>query len=268
MADGDFGARGKGSYELTRFNALRHGILSKHAVLPWEDRSEYDQLLGALIAEHKPKGPTQELLVEELAIIFWRKARLCLAEQAAHFRALQRTTADERRATREAALVLVTTDLKGRRRGEAITDAQRVAAMKALQDDETKARDALNIVRKGKTERAYSQALATLSKEDQASWHQSVAKSRPYETAIKNARPPQPQDLENYIENDILRKYGDRRIELEHHELIKEQSFGEAVDPHALEALARYEVNLDRKMGKTLTMLFKLKELSSNVDAE
>jgi hypothetical protein len=29
-----------GSYELTRFNATRHGILSRHAVLPWEDRSE------------------------------------------------------------------------------------------------------------------------------------------------------------------------------------------------------------------------------------
>jgi hypothetical protein len=152
MADGDFGD----SYKLTRFNALRHGILSKHAVLPWEDRGEYDRLLGALIAEHKPKGPTQENLVEELAIIFWRKKRLLLAEQAAYFRALQRTTAGERRATREAALVLVSTDLKDRPLlGEAITDAQRVAAMKALQDDETKARNALNIVKKSQTDKAY-----------------------------------------------------------------------------------------------------------------
>ena len=29
------------SYETTRFNALRHGVLSRHTVLPWEDRSEY-----------------------------------------------------------------------------------------------------------------------------------------------------------------------------------------------------------------------------------
>ena len=27
-----------GSYEVTRFNALRHGVLSRYAVLPWEDR--------------------------------------------------------------------------------------------------------------------------------------------------------------------------------------------------------------------------------------
>jgi hypothetical protein len=24
-----------GNYELARFNALRHGVLSKHALLPW-----------------------------------------------------------------------------------------------------------------------------------------------------------------------------------------------------------------------------------------
>ena len=29
------------SYELTRFNALSHGILSRYAVLPWEDGNEY-----------------------------------------------------------------------------------------------------------------------------------------------------------------------------------------------------------------------------------
>ena len=37
------------SYETTRFNALRHGVLSRHTVLPWEDRSEYQTLLDALV---------------------------------------------------------------------------------------------------------------------------------------------------------------------------------------------------------------------------
>ena len=39
------------SYETTRFNALRHGVLSRHTVLPWEDRSEYQTLLDALVAD-------------------------------------------------------------------------------------------------------------------------------------------------------------------------------------------------------------------------
>ena len=27
--------RGGGNYDVTRFNALRHGVLSQHTVLPW-----------------------------------------------------------------------------------------------------------------------------------------------------------------------------------------------------------------------------------------
>jgi hypothetical protein len=30
-----------GSYEASRFNAVRHGVLSKDIVLPWEDADEY-----------------------------------------------------------------------------------------------------------------------------------------------------------------------------------------------------------------------------------
>ena len=55
------------SYETTRFNALQHGVLSRHTVLAWEDRGEYQALLDALVAEHGPNGPTEGHLVEELA---------------------------------------------------------------------------------------------------------------------------------------------------------------------------------------------------------
>ena len=37
------------SYETTRFNALRHGVLSRHTVLPWEDRSRCGTLLDAFV---------------------------------------------------------------------------------------------------------------------------------------------------------------------------------------------------------------------------
>jgi hypothetical protein len=36
------------SYEVTRFNALRHGVLSHYTVLPWEDADEYRALVAAL----------------------------------------------------------------------------------------------------------------------------------------------------------------------------------------------------------------------------
>ena len=76
--------------EVTRFNALRHGVLSRYTVLPWESADEYRAVLGALVAEHAPQGPTEEHLVEELAGILWRKRRLRLAEAAAHRRGLVR----------------------------------------------------------------------------------------------------------------------------------------------------------------------------------
>src|SRR5271166_4292821 len=63
-----------GGTEITRFNALRHGVLSRYTVLPWEDAAEYRDLVAALVAEHAPQGPTEEHLVEELAGILWLSA--------------------------------------------------------------------------------------------------------------------------------------------------------------------------------------------------
>ena len=43
--------------------------------------------------------------------------------------------------------------------------------------------------------------------------------------------------------------------------LIRDQAFGEALDPDKLERLGRYEVHLDRKLERMLTMLLRLKDL-------
>jgi hypothetical protein len=55
--------------------------------------------------------------------------------------------------------------------------------------------------------------------------------------------------------------YEKRRREFENRPLIRAQAFGEAVDPHRLERLARYEVHLDRKLERMLAMLLKLQDL-------
>ena len=88
---------------ITRFNALRHGVLSRYTVLPWENATEYMTLVDALAAEHAPQGPTEEHLVEELAGILWRKGRLRLAEAAAHRRGLD-DALESRRETAKVAL--------------------------------------------------------------------------------------------------------------------------------------------------------------------
>ena len=43
-----------GHADIIRFNALRHGVLSRYTVLPWEDATEYSAVLAAFAAEHTP----------------------------------------------------------------------------------------------------------------------------------------------------------------------------------------------------------------------
>lgn len=58
---------------------MKHGILSKLAVLAHEDAGEFSELMEALIEEHQPAGVTEMVLVEELASAIWRKRRVLLA---------------------------------------------------------------------------------------------------------------------------------------------------------------------------------------------
>ena len=56
----------------SRENSRRHGLTGKNfVVLAWETQEEYNQLLAALHAEHKPSTPTEQLLVDSLAQHRW-----------------------------------------------------------------------------------------------------------------------------------------------------------------------------------------------------
>jgi hypothetical protein len=59
----------------------------------------------------------------------------------------------------------------------------------------------------------------------------------------------------------VLPWFENRKKELANRPLIREQALGEALDPDKLEQLGRYEVHLDRKLERMLTMLLRLKEL-------
>ena len=115
--------------KITRFNALKHGVLSRYTVLPWEDADEYQALVAALVAEHAPQGPTEEHLVEELAGILWRKRRLRLAEAAAQRRGLERTLDSYRETVKVALVHLDATD-----QSERVVDAIRATGDKTHQD--------------------------------------------------------------------------------------------------------------------------------------
>lgn len=64
------------SRSVARWNALKHGVLSEGAVLPTEDRSQFEELHNNLREDLKPRGALDELLVEKIATCFWRLRRV------------------------------------------------------------------------------------------------------------------------------------------------------------------------------------------------
>jgi hypothetical protein len=76
------GPRTQQGKERSKYNAVTHGIFSKVVVLKGESRAEFDALLNELRNDRQPVGTLEELLVEKLAILFWRNRRLLIAEGA------------------------------------------------------------------------------------------------------------------------------------------------------------------------------------------
>ncbi len=71
---------------VSRYNALKHGILAQ-AVLPaflegGESREEFENLLGSLRADLAPASSVEEMLVEQVAVGYWRLGRALRSEVA------------------------------------------------------------------------------------------------------------------------------------------------------------------------------------------
>ena len=252
-------------YEISRFNAVKHGILSKYTVLPWEDRSEYDALHAHLVEEHCPVGPTEEHLVEELAGIIWRKRRLRLAEAATFRRELknrmQEFSMDFINSTTAAALVCAgqTVPLGNDALIEAIhgDPNEAVQEIRELPVVCDRADRALAILR-DEGAGAYERALKALHPDTCECWVANLedCAEDPDQEYSANA-----ESLAEWIEKETKPYLEQRLGTLNHLDAIREQAFGEAFIPHRLQNLARYETHLDRKLERMLAMLVKLQEL-------
>jgi len=250
-----------GATEITRFNALRHGVLSRYTVLPWESADEYQAIVAALVAEHAPQGPTEEHLVEEIAGIMWRKRRLRLAEAAAHRRGLEGTLASYRETVKVALVHLDTTG-----QSERVADAIRATSTVTEEDiadmeiDESMTRRALGLL-DSKRHDAYEAALAALREDTQAWWTETLGRDRDELGEDEQPATADAEGLRRFLEDEVLPWFDNRKKELINRPLIREQAFGEALDPDKLERLGRYEVHLDRKLERMLAMLLRLKDL-------
>jgi len=243
-----------GNYAAVRFNALKHGVLSRHVVLPHEDRGEFDDLLAALVMEHQPGGATELHLVEELAGILWRKRRILMAEGASINRNLKNLTCTEINSPIPAAVPFERglsskgadlTDLLSAT-PEEISERHRDADLdlKATQKAEA-------ILHKGGPD-AYEKARRALIAESRDWWDEHVEEG----SFEANA-----EGLAEFIRETLvpicIRMEKEARFQPE----IKAQTLGEGLQAGRLLTLNRYETHLDRKFERTLAMLLKMKEL-------
>ena len=219
--------------QITRFNALRHGVLSRYTVLPWEDAEEYGTLIQSLVSEHKPQGPTEEHLVEELAGILWRKRRLRLAEVAVHRRGLKDSLSPYRE-TVKAALVHLDASDQLERVVDAIraTTEETVEEIREMKDDEAMTERALNLL-ESKRNDAYEAALDAL-REDTRQWWESMLDPDMVQLDEDEGDASYAADVESlhgFLEGKVLPWFETRRKELSNRSLIREQAFGEVIRP-------------------------------------
>jgi hypothetical protein len=246
-----------GGYDAVRFNALRHGILSRYTVLAHESADDYQALLTALAEDHQPVGATQVHLVEELAGIIWRKRRVLLAEGANINQGLKGSARDAERVIPAAApfergLSGKGTDIRDLME---LTPAEIADRRRDALDDLDATHRALAILRRGSAG-AYEKALRALRADSRGWWHDCIGDEEFPGTA---------EGLIDFIIEHLEPFCLQAEKEARHHEAIKFQALGEGLQAYRLEKLNRYETHLDRKFERTLGMLLKLQDLKRSL---
>jgi hypothetical protein len=241
-------------YEAVRFNAMKHGILSKLAVLAHEDAGEFDDLLVALVEEHQPRGITEKHLIEELAAIIWRKRRVLLAEGASINRGLQSVVHSKLNSPIPASAPF--------QRGPSIdeidlpdllssTPKEVAQQQQDAELDLASTRKAAAILRKGGPN-AYNKARRALTPDSRYWWDEHVE---------EESYPATAEGIAQFIRETLEPICYRMDYEARSQPAIKAQTLGEGLQAHRLEKLNRYETHLDRKFERTLAMLLKMKEL-------
>ena len=248
-------------YDVVKNNALKYGVQSKHLILPWENKADYDALLAALTAEYNPVGPTEEFYVQEIATYIWRKGRIIHAESASLQSALNRT-------------IGINGQFGSHPAKDALLDNNSVSVMdydvkKAVMTTEEENRLELTELKELlshciKAERillesnSYDQGLDALHIDDQTKWHNTLDSAQG-EWTSENA-----EDLLSWI-SELKTDYEARINEIKNRHQVKRQTLGKAYlinDSH--EKIYKYEVGYSRQLERSIAMLLKLQEMRNN----
>jgi hypothetical protein len=240
-------------YQAVRFNAMKHGILSRYTVLSHENHADYESLVAALMDEHLPAGATEQHLIEELASVIWRKRRVLQSEGAIINKGLKESARNAKTVVPTAApfemgLSGEHTDLRD---VMGLSDDEVASTQRSASDDVQACYRAAKLLRTGKAT-AYNKAVQALHPDSRDMWENSVANGE---------NSPNVEGLAAFIQQHLEPIARQMEKEARHHQAIVNQTLGEGLQAYRLEKLSRYETHLDRKFERTLGMLVKLKEL-------
>jgi hypothetical protein len=243
-------------YEVVRFNALKHGILSRDTVLSHENHADYESLVNSLMDEHLPAGATEQHLIEELASVIWRKRRVLQAEGATINQGLKVSARNAKTVIPAAAPFELGLSGENTRIQDLmdLKPADVAESQQSARHDLDATNKASAILRKG-GDRAYDKAMRALLP-DTREWWQNYLDDEEY-TADEAG-------LAAFIDEHVTPFVYQQEKETRHHDAIVNQTIGEGLQAYKLEKLSRYETHLDRKFERTLAMLIKLKDLRSS----
>jgi len=141
------------------------------------------------------------------------------------------------------------------------TDADTDDAIEDIQDDEAMTRRALDLLGSRRND-AYEVALEALRDDTRQWWADVLAGDLEAGEEVATA---DNLGLRRFLETKVSPWYEARKQELANRPLVREQAFGEALDPVKLKRLGRYEVHLDRKLERMLAILFRVKDLRQDI---
>jgi hypothetical protein len=132
-----------------------------------------------------------------------------------------------------------------------------------LKRRETSARSALEILSAGKAG-SYETALSELDEQTRTWWQEQLTPEPEDpdedEDPFEKSYAADATGLAEYLEHSVLPDVAKLLEYVENRSVIRAQVLGEALDFERLEPLGRYEVHLDRKLERMITMLLRLQE--------
>jgi len=249
--------RSPNSYTSTRYNAIKHGALSRVPVLPWEDAEGFTKLQDSLTKEYAPQGASEEHLVLEMANCIFRKQRVYQAENALIIKNMRYSSSYSLK--NDVNLLVPNIDLKPS------VGSKELNFKEVLYDNEPYQEHNQNLV----AHKKYLSEVQAVIDSDIS--YEEMLNQCPV-AAVKvwndwlndegSGYAPDKQNFKEFLQAEIIDWCNTNLSEIQARPHLRQQLIGLSYTPNDdMERLQRHETVLDRRFEKCAAMLLKLQEV-------